>query len=131
MPVSEKIRIDKFLWAVRLFKTRSLASDACRKGWVIINKIQVKPSHTVTEGEIINLKKPPAIFAYKVTGLTGNRLPARLVNEYITDLTPDEEKTRIMVSRNTGQGIRPRGLGRPTKKERRSIEKYRKGITDL
>ncbi|HVN58569.1 MAG TPA: S4 domain-containing protein [Bacteroidales bacterium] len=123
MNTAEKIRIDKFLWAVRIYKTRSLASDECRKGRVLINNLPAKPSHAVGTGETIMVKKVPVIYTYKVILPVENRVSARLVENYILDCTPEEEKAKLLLSRATGFGVRPRGLGRPTKKERRSIDR--------
>jgi ribosome-associated heat shock protein Hsp15 len=123
MPDKDHIRIDKFLWAVRIFKTRSLASEACRKGRVIINAIQVKPSHIVIKDEVITIKKLPAIFTYEVIEPKGIRVPAKLVPDYIKDLTTDEEKARLTAARPGGFVYRRKGTGRPTKKERRTIDR--------
>lgn len=123
MPDKDHIRIDKFLWAVRIFKTRSLASEACRKGRVIINAIQVKPSHIVVKDEVITIKKLPAIFTYEVIEPKGIRVPAKLVPDYIKDLTTDEEKARLAAARPGGFVYRRKGTGRPTKKERRTIDR--------
>ncbi len=123
MPDSEKLRIDKFLWAVRIFKTRTLASEACRKGRISVKNVQVKPSHTVEPGEIIVVKKLPVTYTYKVLMLNGNRVSASQAGYYILDITPDEEKSKLAISRSSAFGIRPRGLGRPTKKERRTSDR--------
>lgn len=124
MTESEKSRIDKFLWTVRLFKTRSIATEECRKGRILVNNLPAKPSHTVNTGDILTIRKPPASFTYKVLRLSNGRLPAKLVNDFLTDLTPEEEKSKMIVAKNTGQGFRSRGAGRPTKKERRTIDRF-------
>ncbi|MFP4488500.1 MAG: RNA-binding S4 domain-containing protein, partial [Bacteroidales bacterium] len=85
------LRIDKFLWAVRIYKTRSIASEACRKGRVIINDIPVKSSRMISKDEVIQLRKPPATYSYRVKELPASRLPAKLVSDYIEDLTPEKE----------------------------------------
>jgi ribosome-associated heat shock protein Hsp15 len=123
MPGSDKIRIDKFLWAVRIFKTRSLASEACRKGRVLINNIQVKPSRTIEQAEIIIVKKLPVIYTYEVIKPVENRVSAKIVETFIRDLTPEDERSKLIIARSAGFGIRPRGFGRPTKKERRTIDR--------
>ena len=123
MSVQEKTRIDKFLWAARVYKTRSIASDECQKGRILINSVAVKPAHTVVTNDIITVKKLPVIYTYRVIVPIENRVSAKLVNNYIADLTTQEEKDKLAVSRATGFGIRPKGLGRPTKKERRSIDR--------
>ena len=123
MPQKENIRIDKFLWAVRIFKTRSIASDACRKGRIIINNIQVKPSRTVTKNEIIIVKKLPVVFTYEVIELVGKRVSAKQVADFIRDLTSEEEKVKSKTGNQEGIGHRTKGTGRPTKKERRTIDR--------
>ncbi len=120
------IRIDKWLWAVRLFKTRSLSAEACRKGKVTIDDLQVKPSRTLKEGDIIKLRRPPAIFTYRVKELVGKRQPAKMVDLFLEDLTPEEEKEKSMHKNLVVFSGRDRGAGRPTKKERRIIDKFNK-----
>jgi ribosome-associated heat shock protein Hsp15 len=119
----DNIRIDKFLWAVRIYKTRSLASDACRKGRIIINNIQVKPSRTVTKNETIIVKKLPVVFTYEVIEPIGKRVSAKLVADFIRDLTSEEEKVKSKTGNPAGIGYRTKGTGRPTKKERRTIDR--------
>jgi len=119
-----KVRFDKWLWAVRIYKTRSMAAAACRKGKVIIDNMTVKPSRNVSLDEIINVKKPPVIFTYKIKRLPLKRLSAKLAKECFEDLTPQEEFDRLKVKELPGFGYRKRGDGRPTKKERRIIDKY-------
>jgi len=123
MTQKDNIRIDKFLWAVRIFKTRSLASDACRKGRIIVNNIQVKPSHTVIKNEIIVVKKLPAVFTYEVIEPVGNRVSARLVVNFVTDFTTVEEKAKSDTGKSGRSDYRIKGTGRPTKKERRTIDR--------
>jgi ribosome-associated heat shock protein Hsp15 len=118
---SEKIRIDKWLWAVRVYKTRTLAAEACKKGKVIIGGTTVKPSHEVKFGEIIFLRKLPVVYTLRVKGLTHNRLPARSVNEFYDDLTSPEELAKLKVQ-ETVLFQRDRGTGRPTKRERRQMD---------
>ncbi len=118
------IRIDKFLWAVRIFKTRSLASEACIKGRIIIKNVQVKPSRLVSENEIITVKKPPVNYMYRIIVPIENRISAKMVENYISDLTPEEEKAKLVIHRMGGTGFREKGLGRPTKKDRRIIDRW-------
>jgi ribosome-associated heat shock protein Hsp15 len=123
MPQKDDIRIDKFLWAVRIYKTRSLASEACRKGRIVINNIQVKPSHIVSVNEIVIVKKLPAVFTYQVIKPLENRVSAKFVPDYILDLTSGEERAKSVAGNSAEFGYRIRGTGRPTKKERRTIDK--------
>jgi ribosome-associated heat shock protein Hsp15 len=121
-PASE-IRADKWLWAVRIFKTRGLAAEACRKGRVIIDGISVKPSRIIKEGDIISVRKPPVLFKFKVTSLIENRQPAKFVDKYMEDITPPEEKEKSTIKNVVIFASRERGTGRPTKKERRDIDR--------
>lgn len=116
------MRIDKWLWAVRVFKTRSLASEACRSGKVRIHDQQVKPSRDLKTGEIITVSLPPVTRTLKVVALSGNRVPAKLVAGLMEDLTPAAEYLKLKRTREPGFESRERGLGRPTKRERREIE---------
>jgi ribosome-associated heat shock protein Hsp15 len=120
------IRIDKFLWAVRIFKTRSLASEACRNGKIIINDILVKPSRTIAANETIFVKKLPITYCYTVVEPIGNRISAKLVHLYINDITPESEKTKIINRELAGFAYREKGAGRPTKKDRRNIDRLKK-----
>ena len=123
--MSESIRIDKWLWAVRIFKTRSLASDACRKGKVEIEGHAAKPSRSVSIGEIISVKKPPYKFIYKVNGLISKRVSAKLASSHVEDITPEEEILKVKTIQESAFFTRERGTGRPTKKERRIIDRFR------
>ena len=97
MPEIKNIRIDKFLWSVRIYKTRSIASDECRKGRIIIGEVQVKPSRVVLANEIITVKKPPVVYSYRVIEPIENRVSAKLVTNFIEDRTPDEEKVKLNI----------------------------------
>jgi ribosome-associated heat shock protein Hsp15 len=119
------VRIDKFLWAVRIFKTRSIASDECRKGRIIINDIQVKPSRIILKNEIIIVKKPPVNYAFRVIEPIENRVSAKIVYQFIEDLTTEVEKSKLDIRQAGGIGYRDKGTGRPTKKERRLIDKLK------
>jgi ribosome-associated heat shock protein Hsp15 len=129
-PDIQQVRIDKFLWSVRIFKTRSIASEACRKGRIIINKIQVKPSRSVFRDEIITVKKPPVIYTYRIIEPIENRVSAKLATKYVEDLTPEEEKAKLDVRLTGVTGYREKGSGRPTKKERRNLDRIT-GNSDL
>ena len=120
-----ELRIDKYLWAVRLFKTRSLATDACRAGKVKLNDTPVKPSHDVSEGEIYELNIEQMHRVVQVKALLHNRVGAKLVENYLTDLTPQEEYERIQMARQYSFEKRDRGAGRPTKRDRRDIEEFK------
>lgn len=119
------IRIDKYLWAVRLFKTRSLATDACRAGRVKMNGMPVKPSHEINVDEIYELNIDQTHRTVQVKALLGNRVGAKVVENYLIDLTPKEEYERIQMARQFSFEKRDRGAGRPTKRDRREIEEFK------
>ncbi len=119
----EAQRIDKYLWAVRLFKTRSMATDACKKGRVSINGEKVKASRTINIGDVFSVNKPPIEYTYKVKEMLKNRVGAKLVNDYIEDITPQEELDKLEeIKMSKVQYYRPKGTGRPTKRDRRLLD---------
>jgi ribosome-associated heat shock protein Hsp15 len=128
--MDQGVRIDKWLWAVRIFKTRSQATLACKAGKVRIDETVVKPSREVRHEEIISVRIGPLLKKIKVIGLLENRVSAKLVAGFMEDLTPAEEYENLKVNRNTGFEHRARGLGRPTKKSRREIEILKKYLGD-
>jgi len=125
MPEEKSVRIDKYLWAVRIYKTRSSASEACRKGRILIADVQVKPSRTISANEIITVKKPPVVFTYRVIEPLENRVSAKLAGNYTEDLTTAEEKLKLQIRPSDISGYRDRGAGRPTKRERRLIDRLK------
>jgi ribosome-associated heat shock protein Hsp15 len=125
MEDAKGVRIDKFLWAVRLYKTRSQATDACKNGRVIINDQPVKSSRMINQGDIFMVKKPPVIYIYKVKELLNNRVGAKLVADYLEDLTSEEELLKLEINSQIAFVKRDRGAGRPTKKERRDIDRLK------
>lgn len=122
--MAEGIRIDKWLWAVRLFKTRSMATEACKKGNVLINDLNVKASRLVQVGEIIQVKKAPITRSFKVLALSGKRMGAKLVADFVEDITPAEELELLEMQKNMRWSNRDRGTGRPTKKDRRELDDF-------
>jgi len=118
------LRIDKWLWAVRIFKTRTIAAEACKKKQVSIDGVFVKPSRLVKTGETVTVKKPPISRQYEVLGLLGKRLSAKDVVPFVKDITPEEEIEQLKKIKMGSTGFRPKGLGRPTKKDRRDIENF-------
>ena len=124
MKLVESVRIDKFLWAVRLYKTRSLASEACKKGHVLINDYTLKPSREIKLNDIFELKKNPIIYKYRIKELLTNRVGAKLVENYIENLTSEEELSKLELDMKRPYFKRERGSGRPTKKERRDIDRF-------
>jgi ribosome-associated heat shock protein Hsp15 len=123
--MSDDVRIDKWLWVVRLYKTRNLASEACRGGKVKIGGQSVKPSREIKLGDIIDLQWNSINRRVQVKKLATNRVGAALVEQLMTDLTPKEEFERLELLRQFKAENRPRGTGRPTKKERRDIDRIK------
>ena len=119
-----EVRIDKWLWAVRLFKTRSLAAEACKKGKVMIKGIEVKPSRNVKVGDVVCVKRNPVLFSFEVVGLAENRMGARLVPEYMKNVTTSDQLELFELGKIAAQNNRERGTGRPTKKERRDLDEF-------
>lgn len=117
-------RIDKWLWAVRIFKTRTIAAEACKKGRITINGITSKPSKTVKEGDTIQVRKPPVIYSFKVIKAIENRVGAKLVPEMMENITPPEQYALLEMNSIGGFAQRAAGLGRPTKKDRRDMMDY-------
>lgn len=119
------VRIDKWLWAVRIFKTRNQATTACKKGKILIKNKPVKPSRIIDINDIIVIKKLPVVYTYRVKELLEKRVAARQVNQYIEDLTSDEELKKLKIRQMQNFIIREKGMGRPTKKERRTLDRLK------
>ncbi len=117
-------RIDKFVWAVRLARTRSLASEMCKKNKVLINGAEVKPSKNIKTGDVLSIKKSAVTFSYKVLQELEKRVGAKLVADYIKDITPVEEIEKYKTIQLAQKSYRQHGLGRPTKKQRRDIDRF-------
>ncbi len=124
----DDIRLDKYLWAVRIFKTRSDAAEAIRNNRVTVNGGYCKPSREVREGDIVTVKRMPVVYTYKVTGLVSSRQSAKNVPDYCINITPQEELNKLTAPRETVFVFRERGTGRPTKKERREIDALMDGF---
>lgn len=121
----ESVRLDKYLWSIRLYKTRALASEACRAGRIKMAGQVLKASHDVKIGETYDILQDQLHKVIQVKELLGNRISAKLIENYFTDLTPQEEYERIQLARQYGFERRDRGVGRPTKKDRRTIEEFK------
>ena len=117
-------RIDKWLWAARIFKTRSIAADACKNGRVTIKGIDVKPSHTIKAGEVVSVKKPPITYSFEVLQTIEKRVGAKLVPEVYKNVTDAKQYELLEMSRISGFVDRARGTGRPTKKDRRQLDAF-------
>ena len=120
----ETARVDKWLWAARIFKTRSIAADACKNGRVTVGGVTVKPSHTIKEGEVVNVKKPPVTYSFKVLKTREQRVGAKLLPEIDENVTDPKQYELLEMSRISGFVDRARGTGRPTKKERRALDAF-------
>lgn len=119
--MAKTVRIDKYLWAVRIYKTRSLAAEACKKGKVNVDDMPAKPSRTISAGDVIEVRKMPVIYSYRVVDPIEKRVGAKIVNQYVEDITPAEELQKL-VMQDDFFVKRDRGTGRPTKKERRLLD---------
>lgn len=117
-------RIDKWLWASRIFKTRSIASEACKKGRISINGMQVKPARMIKPGEVIQVKKPPVTYSFKVLQAIEKRIGAKLIPEVLENVTTPDQYELLEMSKISGFVDRARGTGRPTKKDRRSMDEF-------
>ena len=117
-------RIDKWMWAVRIFKTRTIAAEACKKGRISINGALAKAARTVKPGDVIQVRKPPVTYSFKVLQPIEMRVGAKLVAEMMENVTTPEQYELLEMSRISGFVDRARGTGRPTKKDRRSMEEF-------
>lgn len=122
--MAEVARIDKWLWAARIYKTRSIAADACKNGRVTINNVNAKPSHTVKAGEVVSVKKPPITYSFKILKTIEQRVGAKLIPEVYENVTDAKQYELLEMSRISGFVDRARGTGRPTKKERRALDAF-------
>ena len=117
-------RVDKYLFAMRIYKTRSIATEACRKGRVTMNGVELKPSRSFRIGDVFSVRMGPITRTFRVLQLSENRLGAKLVPDYMQDITPREQLELLELARLAGRSGRDRGTGRPTKKDRREIETF-------
>jgi len=125
MPEKDKLRIDKYLWAIRVFKTRTLAADACKAGRVKLDGNNTKPSHEVKIGEVYNVSKGPEKRVIKITGLLENRVDAKTAVNFYEDITPEEDTIAFKSMFHAPVLKRDRGTGRPTKRDRREIDELK------
>lgn len=122
--MAETARIDKWLWAARIFKTRSIASDACKNGRVTIGGVNMKPSRSVKVGDVVSVKKPPVTYSFKVLKTIEQRVGAKLLPEIYENVTDPKQYELLEMSRISGFVDRAKGTGRPTKKERRALDAF-------
>jgi len=119
-----EVRIDKWLWATRIFKTRTIATEACKKNRISIGGVSVKPSRMIKAGDVIAVRKSPITYSFRVLAVTGNRMGAKLVPQYIENITPPAEYELLEMAKVSGFIDRAKGLGRPTKKDRRELDEF-------
>lgn len=124
--MASEVRVDKWLWAMRIFKTRTIATEACKKGRVTLNNDPnpTKPARMIKVGDIVHVRKPPVTYSFKVLALTENRLGAKLVPEYLENVTPQDQYDLLDVVKISGFVDRRKGLGRPTKREGRDLARF-------
>lgn len=122
--MEEVARIDKWLWAARIFKTRSIAADACKNGRVTIEGVSVKPSRVVKTGEVVAVRKPPITYSFKILKTIEQRVGAKLLPEIYENVTTPDQYELLEMNRISGFVDRARGTGRPTKKDRRAMDEF-------
>lgn len=122
--MANEARVDKWLWAARIFKTRSIAADACKNGRVTVKGVNVKPSHVVKVGETVSVRKPPVTYSFKILKAIEQRVGAKLLPEVYENVTTADQYELLEMNRISGFVDRARGTGRPTKKERRSLDAF-------
>ena len=117
-------RVDKWLWSARIFKTRTIAAAACKKGQITLRGAQLKPSRLIKVGDVIEVRKPPVTYSFKVLQAIERRVGAKLIPEILEDVTPPQQYELLEMSKISGFVTRAKGTGRPTKKDRRSLDKF-------
>ncbi|MDR0976989.1 MAG: RNA-binding S4 domain-containing protein [Prevotellaceae bacterium] len=122
--MSTEARIDKWLWAARIFKTRTIAAEACKKGRVSINGGAAKPSRTVKAGDVVQVRKPPVTYSFKVLQTIEQRVGAKLVPDIMENVTTPDQYELLELSRISGFVDRAKGTGRPTKRDRRQLDDF-------
>lgn len=124
LKIQETARLDKWLWASRIFKTRTIAADACKNGRVTVNGANAKPSRTVKAGETVHVKKPPITYSFKIINAIESRVGAKLIPQVYENVTEAKQYELLEMSRISGFVDRAKGTGRPTKKDRRAMESF-------
>lgn len=117
-------RIDKWLWATRIFKTRTIAADACKNGRIAVNGVNVKPSRMVKEGDTVSVRKPPVTYSFKILKTIEQRVGAKILPEIYENVTSPDQYELLEMTRISGFVDRARGTGRPTKKDRRQMDAF-------
>jgi ribosome-associated heat shock protein Hsp15 len=120
----DEARIDKWLWASRIFKTRTIAADACKNGRVMVNDVLVKPSRMVKVGDVISVRKPPVTYSFRILKTIEQRVGAKLLPDIYENITTPDQYELLEMNRISGFVDRARGTGRPTKKDRRAMDAF-------
>ena len=121
---TDEARIDKWLWAARIFKTRTIAADACKNGRIAVNGTNVKPSRTVRAADVVSVRKPPVTYSFRVIKTIEQRVGAKMLPEIYENITPQDQYDLLEMNRISGFAGRARGTGRPTKKDRRQLDAF-------
>lgn len=129
LKINETARLDKWLWAARIFKTRTVAANACKNSRVQKGNVNLKPSSTVKIGDVISVKKPPVTYSFKIINCIEQRVGAKLVSQVYENVTEAKQYELLEMSRISGFIDRARGTGRPTKKERRALDSFAEPVT--
>ena len=129
--MAAEVRIDKWLWAARIFKTRSIAAEACKKGRISIAGSRLKASRTVKAGDVIEVRKPPVTWSFKVLQAIDHRIGAKLVSDVMANVTTPDQLEILEISKLSGFVDRSRGLGRPTKKDKRELDSFKENDDDF
>ena len=119
-----EVRIDKWMWATRIFKTRTIAAEACKKNRVMIQGVNVKASRMIKVGDVIQVRKPPITYSFKVLEVTERRMGAKMVPQYLENVTTADQYEILELNRISGFVDRAKGMGRPTKKDRMELEQF-------
>ncbi len=122
--MNSEARIDKWLWAARIYKTRSMAAEACKNGRITMHGQRLKPAHTVKEGDVVEVRKPPVTYSFRIKQPIEHRVGAKLLPEVLDNVTAPEQYELLEMSRISGFIGRAKGTGRPTKKERRELDQF-------
>ena len=129
--MNDEARVDKWLWAARIFKTRTLAAAACKKGQVSVGGAQMKPSRMVKVGDVVDVRKPPVTYSFRIKQAIERRVGAKLLPDILENVTAPEQYELLEMNRISGFVNRARGTGRPTKKERRALDDYTASASDV
>ena len=129
--MSTEARIDKWLWTARIFKTRTIAAAACKKGQVSMNGTQLKASRTIKAGDVVSVRKPPITYSFRVLQPIERRVGAKLIPEILENVTTPDQYELLEMSKISGFVGRAKGTGRPTKKDRRSLEDFQNEVPEF